>query len=511
MASELISTDISTVSEVVRKVRDGYLTRRTLPRQYREGQLRALQRMLTENKQRWMDAFVKDLNKCEMEVVLMEYGFCLNDITHTLNHLDSWMAPRRVEKDFANQFNDLYTYPEPYGVALVIGAWNYPLQLTVSPLIGAIAAGNACIIKPSELSVAISNLLVELIPQYLDKDCYLVISGGVDVSQAVLKERFDYIFYTGSTPVGKLVMKQAAENLTPVTLELGGKSPCLVLGDANVEVAANRIVWGKCINAGQTCIAPDYILCHREKQDKLVEACKKAITEFYGQDPKGNKDYGKIINRRHFDRLMSLIRSTRGNVVFGGDADEQKLKINPTLITDVTPGDSTMQEEIFGPILPIIAINNMEEAIEIINSREKPLAMYVFSESKRTLNRVIRETSAGGVCHNDTLMHAGAGTLPFGGVGHSGLGAYHGKFSFDTFTHQKPVLSTSTGLEVVNKLVRYPPWTQRKLQILGWVLSPSQKRISFWPYLCLVLLVAGMALAVQTYGFPSWLYKLKPN
>eukprot|EP00731_Ephydatia_muelleri_P025045 Em0017g128a len=258
------------------------------------------------------------------------------------------MALRRVEKEFANQFNDLYTYPEPYGVALVIGAWNYPLQLTVSPLIGAIAAGNACIIKPSELSVAISNLLAELIPQYLDKDCYSVISGGVDVSQAVLKERFDYIFYTGSTPVGKLVMKQAAENLTPVTLELGGKSPCLVLGDANVEVAANRIVWGKCINAGQTCIAPDYILCQREKQDKLVEACKKAITEFYGQDPKGNKDYGKIINRRHFDRLMSLIHSTRGNVVFGGDVDEQKLKINPTLITDVTPGDSTMQEEIFG-------------------------------------------------------------------------------------------------------------------------------------------------------------------
>eukprot|EP00731_Ephydatia_muelleri_P025044 Em0017g127a len=621
MAAAAVETPVATIPEIVRKVRDGFNSRKTLDKAFRTEQLRGLQRMMQECRDRIGQALKTDLDKCGMEIFMTECNHCEVEVSDAIKQLGHWMAPESVSKGLVNMMNSVFVEPEPYGVVLVIAPWNYPFSLVVLPLIGAIAAGNACIIKPSELSAATSNLFCELLPQYLDHDCYSVISGGVDVSQAVLKERFDYIFYTGSTPVGKLVMKQAAENLTPVTLELGGKSPCIIANDAAIEVAAKRLVWGKCINSGQTCIAPDYVICPRDKQAVLVERCKEAIREFYGEDPrlspdygkvinqrhfnrlmslirstrgnvvfggdtdeqklkinptlitdvtpgdpimedeifgpilpfvpvdsvdeainlvnsryedpKGNKDYGKIINRRHFDRLMSLIRSTRGNVVFGGDADEQKLKINPTLITDVTPGDSTMQEEIFGPILPIIAINNMEEAIEIINSMkagryfsrnrgtffyvlstsslEKPLAMYVFSESKRTLNRVIRETSAGGVCHNDTLMHAGAGTLPFGGVGHSGLGAYHGKFSFDTFTHQKPVLSTSTGLEVVNKLVRYPPWTQRKLQILGWVLSPSQKRISFWPYLCLVLLVAGMALAVQTYGFPSWLYKLKPN
>ncbi|KAL5479996.1 hypothetical protein EMCRGX_G023609 [Ephydatia muelleri] len=534
MAAAAVETPVATIPEIVRKVRDGFNSRKTLDKAFRTEQLRGLQRMMQECRDRIGQALKTDLDKCGMEIFMTECNHCEVEVSDAIKQLGHWMAPESVSKGLVNMMNSVFVEPEPYGVVLVIAPWNYPFSLVVLPLIGAIAAGNACIIKPSELSAATSNLFCELLPQYLDHDCYSVISGGVDVSQAVLKERFDYIFYTGSTPVGKLVMKQAAENLTPVTLELGGKSPCIIANDAAIEVAAKRLVWGKCINSGQTCIAPDYVICPRDKQAVLVERCKEAIREFYGEDPRLSPDYGKVINQRHFNRLMSLIRSTRGNVVFGGDTDEQKLKINPTLITDVTPGDPIMEDEIFGPILPFVPVDSVDEAINLVNSREKPLAFYVFTESKALFERIKRATSSGAILQNETLVHhqgkiqcdkhsqqttskcpmmliqafhlkwdSGSkfktfpfSALPFGGVGHSGIGAYHGKLTFDTFSHRRAVLCAGTGfMESLNAKIKYPPWDEVKEARLRRLISPGGGNVV--PAMSVLMMLAVISVVVM--------------
>lgn len=503
---QLSSNDVADIPGQIARVRQGFRSHKTLPRAYREQQLKNLKRLMRENSAEILQALRHDLRKNENEAEMMETNICMNNIIYTLDNLEEWMAPDYKPKGLADMANTIYTVPEPYGVVLVIAPWNYPIQLMILPLIGAIAAGNACVLKPSESAVACSNLMAELISRYLDNECYPVITGGTEVSQALLKERFDYILYTGSTQVGKIVMESAAKNLTPVTLELGGKSPVIIADDADIDIAAKRIMWGKFLNTGQTCIAPDYILCPRDKQEKLVQGCKKALKDYYGEDPKSSKDYGRIINDRHFQRLTKVLKGTKGKVVHGGeqDADEAERYIPPTLITHVTPDDVLMEDEIFGPLLPFLGINNVDEAIKFVNDREKPLAFYVFA-GKSTFDYINQRTSAGGVCHNDTLMHANALSLPFGGVGHSGMGAYHFKYSFQTFSHYKPVFSTGTGMEFLNQMVRVPPFSKSKMKKARWLMTPPSRRSLFlWTLLKRMFILCSFAIVVHLF-LQRWL------
>ncbi|XP_064398024.1 aldehyde dehydrogenase, dimeric NADP-preferring-like [Halichondria panicea] len=460
----LVETHVGSVKEVVDNARQGFRSRRTFPLEYRLEQLTNLRRLVNENLVKLLNALWTDLHKPHQETMMTEVNQITTDIDHTLSNLRTWMAPEHVEKDLLNRFNSAYLMPEPYGVVLIISPWNYPLMLSLMPLTGAIAAGNACVLKLPEIAVATSNLLAELIPSYLDKECYSVVTGGLEVAKEVCAQRFDYIFFTGSTAVGKLVMRSAAEFLTPLTLELGGKSPCIVADDADLEVAARRIMWGKCLNSGQSCVAPDYVLCSADIQERLAENLKNAIIEFFGKNPKESQDYGRIINKRAFDRICAHMDSMRNNVYYGGDCDAQERYISPTILTNVTGDDSIMSEEVFGPLLPVILVENVQKAIEFINSREKALALYLFTSSQDMVQAVTQQVSCGGITHNDTMLHCSVTSLPFGGVGASGFGAYHGKFSFHTFTHCKPVLSTSTRatLEGLNN-IRYPPYSEDKL------------------------------------------------
>ncbi|EHH24604.1 hypothetical protein EGK_08287, partial [Macaca mulatta] len=381
-----------------------------------------------------------------------EVVYVLEEIEYMIQKLPEWAADEPVEKTPQTQQDELYIHSEPLGVVLVIGTWNYPFNLTIQPMVGAIAAGNAVVLKPSELSENMASLLATIIPQYLDKDLYPVINGGVPETTELLKERFDHILYTGSTGVGKIVMTAAAQHLTPVTLELGGKSPCYVDKNCGLDVACRRIAWGKFMNSGQTCVAPDYILCDPSIQNQIVEKLKKSLKEFYGEDAKKSRDYGRIISARHFQRVMGLIEGQK--VAYGGTGDAATRYIAPTILTDVDPQSPVMQEEIFGPVLPIVCVRSLEEAIQFINQREKPLALYVFSSNDKVIKKMIAETSSGGVTANDVIVHITLHSLPFGGVGNSGMGSYHGKKSFETFSHSCLVRSLMND-EALK--VRYPP------------------------------------------------------
>jgi aldehyde dehydrogenase (NAD+) len=472
---KLVETPVEAVAEVVTSVRSAWQDLRSIPIGYRASQLRSLRKMIEDNITRFEEAVWKDLRKSRQEFTMGEINLILTDISYALTNLQKWSSPRNAQKDLVHQFDKMYLMSEPYGTVLIIAPWNYPIGLLLEPLIGAIAAGNACVLKPSELSVATSNLMSELVPQYLDKDLYQVVTGGVGVATELLRQRFDYIFFTGSTAVGKIVMRCAAEHLTPCTLELGGKSPVLVADDANIEVAARRIMWGKCINAGQSCIAPDYVLCTEAIRDQLIETCKATLTEFYGEDVKGSKDFGRIIHSRHFQRLKTMLDGVKDKVVSGGEADESDLFISPTLLSGVTASDGVMQEEVFGPLLPFVTVENMDQAIQFVRDREKPLALYVFTEDSSLLQKVLHSTSAGGVVHNDVLQQYSVSSLPFGGVGHSGFGAYHGKASFDTFSHYKPVLCTPAAsyLENVNS-IRCPPYSESKIKEVNKLQLPPE-------------------------------------
>jgi aldehyde dehydrogenase (NAD+) len=349
---------------------------------------------------------------------------------------------------------------EPLGLVLIISPWNYPVQLLLSPLVGALAAGNAALLKPSEVTPHVSAALARRVPEYLDSEAVAVVEGGVQEVTALLGERFDHVFYTGNGTVARVVMAAAAKHLTPVTLELGGKSPCIVDDDVDVEIAARRIAWGKFMNAGQTCIAPDYVLVSERREQALVEALAKAIREFYGDDPRATPDYARIVNGRHYQRVARLLKD--GDVVVGGQTDESQNYVAPTLLRNVSPDADAMREEIFGPVLPILKVKDVAEAIRFVNEREKPLALYVFSNDERVQQEVLSRTSSGGVCVNGTLMHLANARLPFGGVGPSGMGAYHGRHSFETFSHRKSVLR--------RKLARdpkflYPPYGKLKTRL----------------------------------------------
>ncbi|KAJ6657318.1 hypothetical protein lerEdw1_002685 [Lerista edwardsae] len=448
------------IKGAVERVRAAFNTGKTRPLEFRIQQLKALKRMVEEKEKEIAAALKADLGKNEHNTYTYEIMSSLGEINLALDQLPQWAAPQHVDKTLMTLTDETYIHYEPLGVVLIMGAWNYPFALVVQPLIGAIAAGNAVVIKPSDLSEHTGKLFEELVPQYLDKDLFLVVNGGIPESTELLKQRFDHILYTGGCAVGKIVLEAAAKHLTPVTLELGGKSPCYIDKDCDLDVACRRITWGKYMNCGQTCIAPDYILCDQSLQDRIVEIMKRTLKEFYGEDVKKSPDYERIVNKRHFNRIMGLLEGQK--IAHGGDADEATRFIAPTILTDVSPESKVMQEEIFGPILPIVSVKSVDEAIQFINQREKPLALYVFANKKETIKRMIAQTSSGGVTANDVLMHFTLPGLPFGGVGNSGMGAYHGRHSFETFSHRRSCLVRALKMEAVNKL-RYPPSSQKKV------------------------------------------------
>jgi len=455
-----LPSDLSDVPAIVTSLREAFASGRTRPYEWRKQQLEGVRRMLRENEQALGDAMHADLGRSHFEGWGSETRFVDNEISHTLKHLRSWMKPERVPTPTAIQPGNCHIHKEPLGVTLVLGAWNYPVQLALAPATAAISAGNCVLIKPSEISAACAKLLAELLPRYVDGDCIKVIEGGIDTSTALLEQQFDHIFYTGGGTVGRIVMTAAAQHLCPVTLELGGKSPAIVDRSVRIGVAARRIVRGKFWNTGQTCVAPDYVLVHEDVLESFVSEAKKAITRFYGEDPSQSRDIGRIINDRHFERLSALMSG--GTVAAGGETDAPSRYIAPTLLTDVDLDSPLMTEEIFGPLLPIIPVSSVDEAIGFITRRPKPLALYVFTSNKKVETEVLGRTSSGGACVNETLMHLVAPDLPFGGVGPSGMGAYHGRTGFETYSHRKSVLSRST---LIDPAVAYPPFTDSKQKI----------------------------------------------
>ena len=437
---------------------------RTRDVDFRKQQLDILRREIADNREDILTALQQDLSKSAYEGYLTEVGIVLDEIRFVRKRLTRWARPRRVRTHLFLVPASSYRYAEPYGVVLIIAPWNYPFQLVMGPLIGAMAAGNCAVIKPSEFAPNTSRVIAKLISRNFDPAYIAACEGHAEVSQALLDQPFDYIFFTGSVAVGKLVMQAAARRLTPVTLELGGKSPCIVDRDIELKITARRIVSGKFINAGQTCIAPDYLLVHHEIKDRLIECIKDSIHDFFGDDPKLSPDYPRIVNEKHFQRLVGLMQL--GSVIVGGQSDLQNLYIAPTVIDEVSWGDPIMENEIFGPILPVLSYENLQETIAQIKKLPRPLALYSFSNNRQLNETILANLSFGGGCINDTLLHFANPHLPFGGVGNSGIGSYHGQKSFETFSHRKSILKRSFRLDAP---LRYPPYGN-KLKFLERIL-----------------------------------------
>ncbi|MET9414437.1 aldehyde dehydrogenase family protein [Streptomyces klenkii] len=434
-SSTVSSTD---PAAVVARLKAGFATGRTKPLAWRLGQLHALRTLLTEQTDELLAALRSDLGKGPQEAYRTEIGFTLNELDHTVAHLAEWLEPRPAAVPDAFRPAEARVVRDPLGVVLVIAPWNYPLQLALTPLVGALAAGNAAVVKPSELAPATSAALARLLPRYLDPQAVAVVEGAVAETTALLEQRFDHIFYTGNGTVGRIVMAAAARNLTPVTLELGGKSPVLVEPGVDLAATARRIVRGKFLNAGQTCVAPDYVLAIGDTAAALEEHLVTAVREAYGEDPSADEEYGRIVNERHFDRLTGLLGE--GRVVTGGGHDRTNRYLAPTVLADVSPEAPVMREEIFGPILPVVGVPDLDSAIAFVNERDKPLALYAFTDSPQTKQRLTEETSSGALAFGLPVSHLAIPDLPFGGVGESGMGRYHGAYSIDTFSHTKAVL-----------------------------------------------------------------------
>ncbi|WP_290891857.1 aldehyde dehydrogenase family protein [Hoeflea sp.] len=449
------------ISQTVADLRATFDTGKTKPIEWRRGQLHRLKAMIEENEGAILDALHADLGKSAFEGRLTETGTVLAEIDHVLKHLKRWMRPERVWTPMTSQPGRSMIRSEPLGVVLIIAPWNYPFNLLATPLIGAIAAGNCAVLKPSEISAHTSRVLARLIADYLDPQAIRVVEGAAETAKELLAERFDHIFFTGGETVGRIVMTAAARHLTPVTLELGGKSPALVHEDCDPALAARRVAWGKFLNAGQTCIAPDYVLVQEKAAAAFVAGLKTAVTAFFGADPQTSPDYPRLVSDKHFARVRDLIAG--GEIAMGGDSNADTRYIAPTVLTGVDLEAPVMREEIFGPVLPVLTYRSIEEAIGFVNARPKPLALYLFSNSRAVRERVLDETSAGGVCINDVVMHLAVPGLPFGGVGTSGMGAYQGRASFDTFSHRKSVLVRSEWFDVA---LRYAPFSDAKMKWL---------------------------------------------
>lgn len=436
------------LEEVLKKQKEFFATRKTKDIDFRISNLKKLKDILKKNEDRILEALKDDLNKSYFEGYSTEVGIVYEEINMQIKHLRKWAKKESVSSSIIFFPSRSYIYKEPYGVSLIIGPFNYPFQLVVAPLIGAIAAGNCAVMKPSEYSINTSKTLEDIINSNFDEGYIKVVEpeGGRESVTELLTLDFDYIFFTGSVMVGKIVMEAASKKLIPVTLELGGKSPCIIDEDANLKLSAKRIVWGKLLNAGQTCVAPDYLMVHKKVKEEFLKLLVQEIEDQYGKDIRKNDEYPRIIRERDVERLSTYLKD--GNIYFGGDYDIKDKYMMPTILTEVDVNSKVMINEIFGPILPILEFDDKDKAINFVNSRPKPLALYYFSESKRSIEYILENTSSGGVTINDTVLQAGYKNLPFGGVGNSGIGEYHGKASFGTFTHRKPVVKRGTYIEL---------------------------------------------------------------
>ena len=443
------------ITELLEKQRRFFLTGKTKELNHRLNALKNLKVAITSREEEISKALGKDLGKSRSEAYLTEIGVVIAELSHTIRHLSSWMRPKRKPSSLVMFPARSYLYFEPFGTTLVMSPWNYPFQLAVMPLVSALAAGNTCIVKPASYSHHTSLVIKDLLDACFPPEYVATILGGREENQLLLEQKFDFIFFTGSTDVGKLVMEKASRNLTPVCLELGGKSPCIVMPDADIRMAAKRIIFGKIINAGQTCIAPDYVFVQTDDQAELVEAMAEAIKDFLGEHPEKNPDYPRIINEKHHERLMKLIKGAK--VAIGGTTVDQK--IAPTILTEVKTADPVMQDEIFGPILPVLAYDLVENALEYIESRPKPLSAYLFASDKSEIRRILKRLSCGGITINDTLMHYMSKSLGFGGVGMSGMGRYHGRNGFETFSNPKAVVRRYKAFDLD---LRYHPYSERK-------------------------------------------------
>jgi aldehyde dehydrogenase (NAD+) len=431
---------------------------------FRKKQLIKLKDVIKKNESGIMNALYIDLKKSNFESYMTEIGIIYKQINYAVAHLKKWSKPEKIKTPFYLLPARSRIIPEPYGQVLIIAPWNYPFQLLISPLIDAIAAGNVAVLKPSELAPNTSAITAKIISEAFDSSFVCAVEGGVDTTKFLLTEQFNYIFFTGGTEVGKIIMEAASKNLTPVTLELGGKSPVIVDKDAPLDLTARKIAWGKFLNAGQTCIAPDYVLVHKDIIEKLISRIEFYVKKFYENDTKTSPYYPRIINLRHFKRIRDLMKNA--NIAFGGETVEKHLYISPTVLKNVSLNHPSMKEEIFGPVLPVIEFRNMNDAISIIRSMPKPLALYLFTASKKIQSQVSNELPSGALVINDVIIHTANEHLPFGGVGSSGMGAYHGKYGFDTFSHKKPVVKVS---RIFDFPFRYPPY-KNKLRLLRFIL-----------------------------------------
>ncbi len=449
------------INEIVSQQREFFASGKTFDIKYRKEMLKKLRQAVVKYEKKISEALYADLGKSEQEGYMCEIGLALEEISYMISHVERLAAPKKKPSPLVTFHAKSTIINEPYGCVLIMSPWNYPFLLCIQPLAGAIAAGNCAVLKPSAYSPATSAVIKELISEVFQPEYVAVIEGGRAENQALLDERFDYIFFTGGVTVGKQVMEKASRYLTPVTLELGGKSPCIVDKNCNIKRAARRIAFGKYLNCGQTCVAPDYLLIHRDIKEKFLKELYKQIAVMYSETPLSARDYGKIINEKHFNRILGLIDPEK--VVFGGKADPASLKIEPTVMDGVTRKDAVMQEEIFGPLLPVITVDSMKEAEAFIKQGEKPLALYIFTDNKKTARYFMQRVSFGGGCINDTIMHISNPNLPFGGVGNSGMGAYHGKKSFETFSHAKGVLRTYNWIDLP---IRYQPYSTKTAKLI---------------------------------------------
>lgn len=456
---------MSDIQTILEKQRAYFASGSTKALPFRRKRLNLLKQAIKENEDRLLAALRQDLNKSPFEAYATEIGIVLEEIGFVLHHLKQWASPKRVRTPLTHFFSVSKVYQEPYGSVLLMSPWNYPFQLTIAPLVGAIAAGNCAVLKPSNDSPATSHLICALVNEYFEEKYLAVMEGGREMNRELLEQKFDYIFFTGGGTVGRLVMEAAARHLTPVTLELGGKSPCIVDKTADIDLAAKRIAWGKCLNAGQTCVAPDYIYVQKSVKQELIDKLAFYIRKFYGEEPQTNDAYPKIINAKHFVRLRRLMES--GTIVFGGQCNAETLQIAPAILDEVHWDMPIMQEEIFGPLLPVLTFETLEEVVLQINRRPKALALYFFTGSKADADYIVNSISFGGGCINDTIVHLATSFMPFGGVGESGMGAYHGENSFRTFSHSKSILKKSNLLDIP---LRYPPY-EGHLRILKKVMK----------------------------------------
>ncbi|KAI8068745.1 Aldehyde/histidinol dehydrogenase [Gongronella butleri] len=466
--ADLQYTSLDSITDAVTSLRVNFDTGKTRPLAFRKFQIQQIYDMMVANEERFYEALAKDMNKPRSEAMSGDIAPVIEECLYFLENLDRLAKDEKIKpRSGLNKMETVKVRRDPFGLVCVIGCWNYPVQLSLVPLIGAIAGGNSVVLKLSEVSPHTAALLTELLTRYIDQTVYRVVNGAVDETTHLLTYQFDHIFYTGSPGVGKIVMTAAAKHLCGVTLELGGKSPAVITTDTDMQLAANRIAFGKFYNSGQTCIAVDYVLCPASHVEEFTKCFTKTVTQWYGKDPKANKDYGRMVSVRHVDRIASLLQEREsGDIVFGGDIDRDERYIAPTLITGVKFNDSKlMGDELFGPLLPVIAYHELDEAITMIKKNHPPLVLYVFSKKSALVERVLQNTQSGGVCINDTLMHQAEYALPFGGVGNSGIGNYHGHRSFRAFTHERAILQKKQKNEFL-MAVRYPPYTSGNMRVL---------------------------------------------